>query len=52
MQEDAIVRHLTLITAPSEHTEPIVVGSPAWFAWLHTATRFRLATPQGLLTVR
>ena len=25
---------------------------PAWFAWLHGATRFRLATPQGLITVR
>jgi LuxR family maltose regulon positive regulatory protein len=52
MQEEAIVHHLTLTPAPSEQAEAIVVGSPAWFAWLHSATRFRLATPQGLITVR
>src|SRR3954464_14279958 len=52
MQEQAIVDHLTLTRVPREQAEDIVVGSPAWFAWLHGATRFRLATPQGLITVR
>jgi LuxR family transcriptional regulator, maltose regulon positive regulatory protein len=52
MQEEAIVHYLTLTPAPSEHAEAIAVGSPAWFAWLQGATRFRLATPQGLITVR
>jgi LuxR family transcriptional regulator, maltose regulon positive regulatory protein len=52
MLEEAIVHHLILTPAPSDNAGDIVVGSPAWFAWLHGATRFRLATPQGLITVR
>jgi len=52
MLEEAIVNHLILTPAPSDNAGDIVVGSPAWFAGLHGATRFRLATPQGLITVR
>jgi LuxR family maltose regulon positive regulatory protein len=52
MPNDPIVHHLTLTPSPLEHAEAIVVGTPAWYAWLHQATRFRLETPQGLITVR
>src|SRR5215213_2289980 len=51
MQGDAIVDNLLLTPAQSGDAGAIVVGSPAWFAWLGGATRFRLVTPQGLITV-
>lgn len=52
MQGEAIVDNLLLTPAQPGDSGAIVVGSPAWFAWLADATRFRLATPQGLITVR
>jgi LuxR family transcriptional regulator, maltose regulon positive regulatory protein len=52
VSREAFVENLLLTPAPSGDAEPIAVGSPAWFAWLSGATRFRLATPQGLVTVR
>ncbi len=52
MSRVAIVENLLLTSAPPGDAEPIAVGSPAWFAWLSGATRFRLTTPQGPVTVR
>jgi LuxR family transcriptional regulator, maltose regulon positive regulatory protein len=51
VSREATVENLLLIPAPPGDTVPIVVGSPAWFAWLGGATRFRLAMPQGPVTV-
>jgi LuxR family maltose regulon positive regulatory protein len=52
MQADAIVDNLLLTPARPGDAGAIIVGSAAWFAWLAGAARFRLATPQGLITVR
>jgi LuxR family maltose regulon positive regulatory protein len=52
VSDEAIVENLLLTPAPPGDAEPIAVGSPAWFAWLSGATSFRLATPQGPVTVR
>lgn len=52
MSREAIVKNLLLTPAPPGNEEPIAVGSSAWFAWLSGAMRFRLTTPQGLVTVR
>jgi LuxR family maltose regulon positive regulatory protein len=52
VSDEAIVENLLLTPSPPSDAGPIAVGSPAWFAWLSGATRFRLTTPQGPVTVR
>src|SRR5262245_12095207 len=32
--------------------DPVVVGSPAWFAWLERASRFAFRDPAGTFTAR
>src|SRR5215212_10511116 len=41
----------TLVIAPDD-PHPIPVGSPAWFAWLESATSFAFTGPAGRFTAR
>src|SRR5215216_3256179 len=45
------VEEATLVAAPSV-ADAIVVGTPAWYAWLEQATSFAFAAAQGSFTAR
>ena len=47
----ARVDGMTLVIAAND-TNPITVGSDAWFAWLETATAFVFTSPSGRFTAR
>jgi LuxR family maltose regulon positive regulatory protein len=42
----------TMVTGVGEAGTPLVCGSPAWYAWLDTATTFAFAGTQGTFTAR
>ena len=41
----------TLVAAAND-AAPILVGTPAWFAWLEDATAFTFTSPSGSFTAR
>jgi len=42
----------TILFQPGQPTDPIEVGTPAWFAWLEAATTFAFADVAGSFTAR
>jgi DNA-binding SARP family transcriptional activator/predicted ATPase len=46
------VWHDTLIGVPGDRGEPIVVGTPAWYTWLASATAFVFIGHDGHFTAR
>jgi len=47
-----IVRGETLTYRQNEQDQELTVGTPAWFAWLATASTFSFASEEGLFTAR
>jgi ATP/maltotriose-dependent transcriptional regulator MalT len=46
------VQDETLVYRQNEHERELTVGTPAWFAWLETASTFSFVSEQGLFTAR
>jgi LuxR family maltose regulon positive regulatory protein len=44
--------HGKILLLPGQPTDPIAVGTPAWFAWLEAATTFAFAEAAGSFTAR
>ena len=44
--------HGEILLQPGQPTDPIEVGTPAWFAWLEAATTFSFADAAGSFTAR
>src|SRR5215469_6564186 len=47
-----IVRGETLTYRQNEQEQELTVGTPAWFAWLATASTFSFVSEEGLFTAR
>ena len=47
-----IVQGETLVYRQNEQELELTVGTPAWFAWLETASTFSFASEEGLFTAR
>ena len=47
-----IVRSDTLVYHQDEHEQVLVVGTPAWYAWLETASSFAFTSEAGTFTAR
>ena len=47
-----LVRGDRLIHEQDDHEQVLVVGTPAWFAWLETATTFAFTSDTGTFTAR
>ena len=41
-----------LLSLPDEPSAPIVLDSPAWYAWLERHSGFAFADSSGVITVR
>ncbi len=48
----AIVQDGTLTYQQEGHDQTLVVGTPAWYAWLHTTTMFAFRSDGGTFTAR
>lgn len=46
------VRHGFLLVPGTRVDPPIRLGTPAWYAWLETATLFSFVSEQGTFTAR
>ncbi len=46
------VRGETLVYLQDEQEQELTVGTPAWFAWLETASTFSFVSDEGLFTAR
>src|SRR5256885_16060639 len=42
----------TLVYLQDEQEQELTVGTPAWFAWLETASTFSFVSDEGLFTAR
>jgi LuxR family transcriptional regulator, maltose regulon positive regulatory protein len=47
-----VVEGETLLYLSDGQNDQVLVGTPAWYAWLRSATRFAFRSPFGTFTAR